>query len=122
MKNWKKNIWYFVRTFPAITYGIAFLLVAFITTYIDYFDFIIVPFIPIILVYSGLEKIMNEIICVSVIITTLLFLDLITFLLRRFFTLIIGSNLFTKIIVFVLSLALWIAVFLNTVGKLPIDT
>ena len=128
--DWKKKLWWFVRSFPAISYGIIFALLCVLIELLSDFNvepdaimsLVLAPFIPIFLIYGGLGKITNEIICIFVIFGSLLALDLITFLLKKLFTKIFGFNLFTRSSVFVLTFIIWLWVFLYSVGMLPIDT
>ncbi len=128
--DWKKKIWWFVRNFPAVTYGLMCFAVAIIIVYSEYFNFdlvsfvpfIVIPFVPLMLIYGGLGKITGEIACIIIILGMLLLLDLITFLLSKFFIKVYGSNIFTKIIVTILTLTIWILVFLKLINSLPIDT
>lgn len=128
--DWRKKAWWFAKNFPAVLYGVIFAMIFILVEFATYFDvepniltsLILSPFIPIFLIFGGLAKIINETLCILLILCTLISLDLITFLLRKFFTAICGYNFYTKAIVLILTITTWLLVFLVTVGKLPIDT
>ena len=90
--DWRKKVWWFAKSFPAVSYGAIFAMIFILVEFVTHSDIepniltslILSPFIPIFLIYGGLTKIMNEALCILLILCTLISLDLITFLLPVF--------------------------------------
>jgi hypothetical protein len=133
--DWKKNIWEFVKKFPAVSYGISGLTLLVVINSCEWcsnnmlLSFVALPFFLTALIFAGLSNIIpkysfdifNEILPLIVFLLILLSLDIFIFLLRKLLEKFFGKNLFTKVTLIISTLLLWFYVFLRLINSLPID-
>lgn len=129
----KNKICGLVKRFPAVTYGIIGIMVlmanALCAKCVEAFGFILAPFVPVMLIYAGFVNLFSNKISfitewaigIFFLFVILIILDSISFLLRKFFVKCFGDNKFAKISPIIITIFLWLCVFVSLIEVLPID-